>query len=75
MRLFVGIGLPKNIKDYLFELQRNIGSQYAKIKWVEKKNLHLTLKFLGEVHDDKFQELKDRFKDIRYNNFIYRKEK
>ena len=69
MRLFVGIGLPKNIKDYLFELQRNIGSQYAKIKWVEKKNLHLTLKFLGEVHDDKFQELKDRFKDIRYNNF------
>lgn len=69
MRLFVAICLSKEIKDYLYKLQKNIGSGYAKIKWVEKKNLHLTLKFLGEVSDDKLEDLKNKLVNIKFSKF------
>ncbi len=53
MRLFIAIPLESAIKDHLIELQEHIGSSDAKIAWVSKKNLHITLKFLGEVKDAK----------------------
>lgn len=49
-RLFIAIDLNDEFKDYLFNLQKTLGLK-AKIKWVAKKNLHLTLKFLGDVED------------------------
>ncbi len=49
-RLFIGIDLNDEIKSYLFDLQKSLDLR-AKIKWVAKKNLHLTLKFLGDVED------------------------
>ena len=57
MRLFISIDLPREIKDYLFGIQKQV--RQAKITWVPKKNLHLTLKFLGEVKEDKVEEIKD----------------
>ena len=45
MRIFVAIDLSNEIKDYLFNLQKEIGNQYAKIRWMGKSQLHLTLKF------------------------------
>lgn len=52
MRLFIAIELPKEIKDELFKIQKLISPSLAKIKWVSKKNLHLTLKFIGETDVD-----------------------
>ncbi len=49
MRLFVAIELPKEVKEELFRIQSLIKPGVAKIKWVSKKNLHLTLKFIGET--------------------------
>lgn len=69
MRLFIAVDLPRNIKDYLYELQRKIGSEYAKIKWVEKKNLHLTLKFLSEIDDEKVEDLKKKLGNIKFDKF------
>lgn len=69
MRLFVAIDLPKEVKDYLYNLQKGIGSQNAKIKWVDKKNLHLTLKFLGEVDETKIENLKQKLECINVNGF------
>lgn len=56
MRLFLAIELPKEAKDYLFDLKKEIKD--AKVTWVSKKNLHLTLKFLGDVDEKKLPELK-----------------
>ena len=57
MRLFIAINLPKNIKDSLFKSQKSISGNLAKINWVAKKNLHITLKFLGNVEDNKIENL------------------
>ncbi len=70
MRLFVAIELPDNIKDYLYELQNSLkNSQLAKVNWVAKKNLHLTLKFLGDADEDSANKIKEKFKDIKYSKF------
>ena len=50
MRTFIALDLPEEIKEYLFSLQKNFLKD-LKVKWVAKKHLHLTLKFLGETTD------------------------
>ena len=57
MRLFLAIELPKEIKDYLFELEKRV--KEAKVTWVSKKNLHLTVKFFGEVNAQQLQSIKE----------------
>jgi RNA 2',3'-cyclic 3'-phosphodiesterase len=53
MRLFAAIELPKEIKDYLFQLEKTLKRELpAKIAWVHKKNLHITLKFLGDIKEE-----------------------
>ena len=49
MRLFIGIDFPKEVKDRIFPLIKNFQKKYPEIKWEKKENLHLTLKFLGNV--------------------------
>ena len=47
MRCFIGAELPPDVKSKLWKLGRNI-----KGKHVEMENLHITIKFLGELKDD-----------------------
>ena len=68
MRLFVGIELPKEIKDELFKVQKSVPSNLAKINWVSKKNLHLTLKFLGET-DVPLERIKEGLRSARFDSF------
>jgi 2'-5' RNA ligase len=51
MRLFLAINLPKEIKNQIVELGEML-KDYARLKCVEEKNLHITLKFLGESDTD-----------------------
>ena len=69
MRLFIAIDIPKEIKDKLYDLQKQIGGDLAKINWVHKKNLHLTLKFLGEVPESRLEEIKERLRIIKLKSF------
>lgn len=67
-RLFVAICLNQEVKDYLFNISKELNLD-AKIKWVSKKNLHLTLKFLGWVEDvDKIIEVLSK---VKFNSFEF----
>lgn len=55
MRLFVAVDLPGDLKKALGVLVRQLSSARAPVRWVDAGNLHLTLKFLGEVADEKEQ--------------------
>ncbi|MFA4842872.1 MAG: RNA 2',3'-cyclic phosphodiesterase [Candidatus Omnitrophota bacterium] len=57
MRAFIAIELPQDIKDYLQGIQHQLKDTGADVKWVEPKNIHLTLKFLGEIDDKKLESL------------------
>jgi 2'-5' RNA ligase len=55
MRLFVALALPPELKKTLGLLLKEISSTKAPVKWVDPEHMHLTLKFLGEVADEKEQ--------------------
>ena len=57
MRCFLAIELPKEVRDELFKIGEGFNSKIAKIKWCSKKNIHLTLKFFGEVSEDDLKKI------------------
>ena len=64
MRTFIAIELNKEIKDSLTEIQKELESSQADIKWVKPENIHLTLKFLGEVKEAKIPEIIQRLQEF-----------
>ena len=58
MRTFIAIELSKEVKDDLAKLQHELNKADADVKWVKPENIHLTLKFLGEVGEDKIEDMK-----------------
>ncbi|MBT3408470.1 RNA 2',3'-cyclic phosphodiesterase [Candidatus Woesearchaeota archaeon] len=67
MRVFVSVSLPTEVKDELYMIQGLISPSLAKIKWVPKKNIHLTLKFLGEV--DNIDDIHKKLSKVEFNSF------
>ena len=51
MRLFIAAELPDEIKKNIAKLIGELKTTDAAVKWVEANNLHLTLKFMGNVAD------------------------
>jgi RNA 2',3'-cyclic 3'-phosphodiesterase len=67
MRTFISIDIPEDIKEEIINIQKQLPK--FKGKETEKENLHLTLKFLGEVDERKIEEVKKRLREIKMNNF------
>ncbi len=57
MRLFLAIDLPPDLKEKLFNLGKKFNQAFPHMKLVEKENLHITLKFLGEVDEIRKDEI------------------
>jgi 2'-5' RNA ligase len=49
IRTFVCIEVPESIRERIAKLQQTLQQHGAKISWVKPSNIHLTLKFLGQV--------------------------
>lgn len=73
-RTFIAVNLNPKVKEYLTSLQTNLNIPESKIKWVEKNNLHLTMKFLGYISLEQTELIKTELKEIasRYSPFIIR---
>lgn len=68
MRLFIAINLPKEVKDYLWELKEEF-RDLGKFNFIAKKNYHITLKFLGDVKEDKLEDIKQKLSKIKFSSF------
>jgi RNA 2',3'-cyclic 3'-phosphodiesterase len=67
MRVFISIEIPSDIRLEVENIQRKLPLFNGKL--TEKQNLHLTLKFLGEVEDKKVAELKRKLKKLKFKKF------
>lgn len=56
MRTFIAVDLPANIKNEISKTQNKLKSALPEVSWIKPANLHLTLKFLGDVS---FEQLSD----------------
>lgn len=67
MRCFIAIDLPGQIRDEIERIQKQLPEFQGKI--TERENLHLTLKFLGEIPDEKVKEVKNILKKLKFKKF------
>ncbi len=64
MRTFIAIELPQQIQNALAKLQEQLKQSGADVKWVEPINIHLTLKFLGEIDEQQLNKIKQVIEEI-----------
>lgn len=58
MRAFIAIEISDEIKEALGRVEAHLKYAGADVKWVRPENIHLTLKFLGEISEEKTAEVK-----------------
>ena len=68
MRCFIGIDLPVEATKEIERLQRIIKPHFIG-KITSSENLHLTLKFLGEIEDTTLNEVKKKLSAIEHQFF------
>ena len=49
IRAFIAFPLPEMIKIQISDIQERLKSDHLPVRWVRPENIHLTLKFLGEI--------------------------
>jgi len=64
MRAFIAIELSPDLRKRLGSLEEQLKSSGADVKWVESKNIHLTLKFLGEIDNKTIEKIIKIMEDI-----------
>ncbi|MCP4706091.1 MAG: RNA 2',3'-cyclic phosphodiesterase [candidate division Zixibacteria bacterium] len=62
MRLFIALPLPEKAEQFLGNIIDDLIQKRGKVKWVDSKNIHLTLKFLGETDEQYIDDISTAIK-------------
>jgi 2'-5' RNA ligase len=65
VRLFVALEIPSAVRQNLAALLASMRSNTKEPRWVRAENLHVTLKFLGEVAEEKVDTIRRALCEIR----------
>ena len=57
IRTFVAIPIPDAVAVWLQQIQAQLRSPSLKIRWVATANIHLTLKFIGDIDPSRIPEI------------------
>ena len=69
MRLFVALDIPGEIRHRLADHIERVRSYAPEARWARVEGLHVTLKFIGEVKDQKVEEIKSALAAVRSDSF------
>ena len=58
IRTFVAVPVPGAVTDFLTQIQRRLKTSSINIRWIPAANIHLTLKFLGDIDPVRVPEIK-----------------
>ncbi|MEA3329041.1 MAG: RNA 2',3'-cyclic phosphodiesterase [Candidatus Omnitrophota bacterium] len=59
MRAFIAIEIPRDVKSELSQIIDTLRSSQADVKWVKPQDVHLTLKFLGNIDQSRLKEIQN----------------
>jgi RNA 2',3'-cyclic 3'-phosphodiesterase len=59
IRAFIAIELPQEIIAFIHKIQQGLRSYGFKARWVRPENIHLTLKFLGDINSEDIKKAGD----------------
>jgi len=68
-RVFIGITFPDEVIKEIARAQEMMSKEKFTGKLTELANLHLTLKFLGEIDEEKVKQVIQKLKEIKFNEF------
>lgn len=57
IRSFLAIELPGTIRKKIEEVQGNLKSSNADVRWVSAEKIHLTLKFFGNIEESRIEPI------------------
>jgi len=59
VRTFVALAIPPDWTDYLGRVARGLAGGTRGLSWAKPENLHVTLRFLGDLAEDDVRRLRD----------------
>lgn len=73
-RCFIALDLSKAVINEIRGIQKKIEKENIKKnlfmgKFTKPENLHLTLKFLGEINEEKISKVKEKLDEIKFKSF------
>jgi 2'-5' RNA ligase len=60
MRCFVAVKVAEPVRKLILQVQEALRRADADVRWVGEEMLHLTMKFLGDLDDDRVAQLRQR---------------
>lgn len=63
LRSFIAIELPEKVKKALAEFQQELKNDSPDVRWTRPENIHLTLKFLGNIEEDKADIIAEKIRE------------
>jgi 2'-5' RNA ligase len=71
-RCFVALELPEEMKKFCTELQDKLRkNEFVDANFTEKENIHLTLKFIGEINNDDVKLVSEKLKTIKFGKIRF----
>lgn len=67
MRTFICLEIPEEIKKIVKEIQEKLPEFFG--KKTEEENLHLTLKFLGEIDENTLNKVEEKLSKVKFKKF------
>lgn len=64
MRTFIAVDLDKEIKSNLLSLLDKLKKKGENIKWIRQEGMHLTIKFIGEIKEEKISDIENILRKI-----------
>lgn len=72
MRAFIAIEFPQSVQQQLGNLAQKLRSSGLRgVRWVPPENIHLTLKFLGDIKTETVQQLTHHLPTIARVHLVY----
>ena len=64
MRAFIAIDLPKELKEKISSIIEKLANCDLEAKWVKPENVHMTLKFLGQIEEKQIDTIKSIISEV-----------
>jgi RNA 2',3'-cyclic 3'-phosphodiesterase len=68
-RVFVAVDFPSEVVKEVARIQGFLGKKMFTGKMTELENLHLTLKFLGELDEERLEEVRKALEKVSFEEF------
>ena len=73
VRSFIAVDLDdEKLLQSIVEAQQTLSRAGGDLKLVEPQNIHITLRFLGEIRQELVQEIIEQMKEVRFSPFTAR---